>query len=66
MPIVMPDPNPEPWCTLDGEAMPYSEWERRIGDQEARMTTDRARELQEAIDSAADSPANLGDSELDS
>lgn len=34
MPIVMPDPSPEPWCTLDGEAMPYSEWERRIGEQE--------------------------------
>lgn len=28
-------PRPEPWCSIDGEAMPYSEWERRIAERQA-------------------------------
>ena len=58
MPIVMPDPTPEPWCTLDGEAMPYSEWERRIGEQEARCTADG---VLAAIDACLDDYAVSGD-----
>ncbi|NRQ36003.1 hypothetical protein HII36_29840 [Nonomuraea sp. NN258] len=28
-------PEPEAWCTLDGEAMPYSEWAHQIGERYA-------------------------------